>query len=253
MTVPLVPRAQESQPGTGPDSSSRRASSHQPPASSIQLSARGLGRDYPTPHGLITVLDGVDLDLAAGETLAIVGPSGSGKSTLLGLLAGLDRPSRGQVTLEGQDLVAMADGEASAFRGRRMGFIFQSHQLLPALTAQENVQAPLDIAGAPDAAARARVWLGKVGLEGRHDHRPRQLSGGEQQRVAVARALAADPAIVFADEPTGSLDRRTGTAVADLLFTLAASHRTTLVLVTHDEQLAARCSRIVHMQDGRIA
>lgn len=219
----------------------------------MTLRARGLGRDYPTPHGPITVLDGVDLDLAAGETLAIVGPSGSGKSTLLGLLAGLDRPSRGQVTLEDQDLAAMDDGEASAFRGRRMGFIFQSHQLLPALTAQENVQAPLDIAGAPDAAARARVWLGKVGLEGRHDHRPRQLSGGEQQRVAVARALAAEPAIVFADEPTGSLDRRTGAAIADLLFTLAAGHRTTLVLVTHDEQLAARCSRIVHMQDGRLA
>ncbi len=216
------------------------------------LSAHGLGRDYPTPHGDITVLDGVDLDLAAGETLAIVGPSGSGKSTLLGLLAGLDKPSRGSVTLEGRDLANMGDAEASAFRGRRMGFVFQSHRLLPALTAQENVQAPLDLANAADAAARSRAWLAKVGLEGRHDHRPRQLSGGEQQRVAVARALAHDPAIVFADEPTGSLDRRTGTILADLLFQLAASNRTTLVLVTHDEQLASRCARIVHMGDGRI-
>ena len=217
------------------------------------LSAHGLGRDYPTPHGDITVLDGVDLDLAAGETLAIVGPSGSGKSTLLGLLAGLDRPSRGSVTIEGRDLASFGDAEASAFRGRRMGFVFQSHRLLPALTAQENVQAPLDLAGAAEAASRARAWLAKVGLEGRHDHRPRQLSGGEQQRVAVARALVHEPAILFADEPTGSLDRRTGAAVADLLFALAANHRTTLVLVTHDEQLAARCGRIVRMQVGRIA
>ncbi len=217
------------------------------------LSARSLGRDYPAPHGQITVLDGVDLDLAAGETLALVGPSGSGKSTLLGLLAGLDQPSRGHVTIEGQDLAGMSDAVASAFRGRRMGFVFQSHRLLPALTALENVQAPLDLAGAPDATQRAAAWLTKVGLGGRGGHRPRQLSGGEQQRVAVARALAHDPAIVFADEPTGSLDRRTGSAVADLLFGLAASHGTTLVLVTHDEQLAARCSRVLHMSDGRIA
>lgn len=217
------------------------------------LAARGLGRDYPTPHGPITVLDGVDLELAAGETIAIVGPSGSGKSTLLGLLAGLDRPSRGSVAIAGRDLAAMSDAEASAFRGQRCGFVFQSHRLLPALTAQENVQAPLDLAGAADAPARARAWLEKVGLGGRHDHRPRQLSGGEQQRVAVARALAHAPDIVFADEPTGSLDRRTGAAVAELLFDLARDHRATLVVVTHDEQLAARCARTVRMQDGRIA
>jgi putative ABC transport system ATP-binding protein len=219
----------------------------------VILQASGLGRDYPTPHGALTVLDGVDLQLAAGETLAIVGPSGSGKSTLLGLLAGLDRPSRGTVAIEGRDLAAMADAEASAFRARRMGFIFQSHRLLPALTAIENVRAPLDLGGAADAAPRAAAWLDKVGLAGRHEHRPRQLSGGEQQRVAVARALAHDPAIVFADEPTGSLDRRTGDTVADLLFGLAADHRATLVLVTHDERLAARCARIVRMADGRIA
>ncbi len=217
------------------------------------LSARGLGRDYPTPHGAITVLDAVDLDLHAGESLAIVGPSGSGKSTLLGLLAGLDRPTRGTVAVEGHDLATMSDAAASAFRGARMGFVFQSHRLLPALTAQENVQAPLDIAGASNAGQRATDWLVRVGLGDRWNHRPRQLSGGEQQRVAVARALVNDPAIIFADEPTGSLDRRTGATVADLLFQLTAGGSSSLVLVTHDEQLAARCARVVRMQDGRIA
>jgi putative ABC transport system ATP-binding protein len=219
----------------------------------MTLVATGLGRDYPTPHGPLTVLHAVDLRLAAGETVAIVGPSGSGKSTLLGLLAGLDRPSRGSILIEGRDPATMSDREASAFRAARMGFIFQSHRLLPALTAQENVATPLELAGATDAGPRARAWLDRVGLGGRHDHRPRQLSGGEQQRVAVARALAHDPAIVFADEPTGSLDQRTGAAVADLLFSLARERNATLVLVTHDENLAARCARIVRMQDGRIA
>ena len=219
----------------------------------MTLVATGLGRDYPTPHGPLTVLHAVDLQLAAGETVAIVGPSGSGKSTLLGLLAGLDRPSRGSILIEGRDPATMSDREASAFRAARMGFIFQSHRLLPALTAQENVATPLELAGARDAGPRARAWLDRVGLGGRHDHRPRQLSGGEQQRVAVARALAHDPAIVFADEPTGSLDQRTGAAVADLLFSLARERNATLVLVTHDENLAARCARIVRMLDGRIA
>jgi putative ABC transport system ATP-binding protein len=217
------------------------------------LSATGLGRDYATPQGSLTVLDGVDLELKAGESLALVGPSGSGKSTLLGLLAGLDQPTRGTVLVEGRDLAAMSDAEASAFRGARMGFVFQSHRLLPALNALENVRAPLDIAGAPDAQAKAIEWLDRVGLAGRHEHRPRQMSGGEQQRVAVARALAHGPAIVFADEPTGSLDRRTGSTVADLLFELAHSRGTTLVVVTHDEQLAARCQRILRLADGRIA
>lgn len=217
------------------------------------LSASGLGRDYNAPHGVITVLDGVDLGIAAGESLAIVGPSGSGKSTLLGLLAGLDRPSRGRIEIAGKDLATMSDREASAFRGARMGFVFQSHRLLPALSALENVRAPLDLAGAADGTARAHEWLDRVGLAGRHEHRPRQLSGGEQQRVAVARALAHHPAIVFADEPTGSLDSRTGATVAELLFDLAHSRGTTLIVVTHDEQLAARCQRIVRMADGRIA
>lgn len=217
------------------------------------LSATSLGRDYATPQGNLTVLDGVDLELQAGESLALVGPSGSGKSTLLGLLAGLDQPTRGSVLIEGRDLATMSDAEASAFRGARMGFVFQSHRLLPALSALENVRAPLDIAGAADATARASAWLDRVGLAGRHDHRPRQMSGGEQQRVALARALAHDPAIVFADEPTGSLDRRTGSAVADLLFELARNQRTTLVVVTHDEQLAARCQRVLRLADGRIA
>ncbi len=219
----------------------------------MTLVATGLGRDYPTPHGPLTVLHDVDLRLTAGETVAIIGPSGSGKSTLLGLLAGLDRPSRGSVLIEGRDPAAMSDREASAFRAARMGFIFQSHRLLPALTAQENVATPLELAGSAEASVRARAWLDRVGLGGRHDHRPRQLSGGEQQRVAVARALAHDPAIVFADEPTGSLDQRTGAAVADLLFSLARERNATLVLVTHDEALAARCARVVRMQDGRIA
>lgn len=216
------------------------------------LAAEGLGRDYPAPAGAITVLDGVDLVFTSGESVAVAGPSGSGKSTLLGLLAGLDRPTRGRVLVEGRDLASQSDAEASAFRGRRMGFVFQSHRLLPALSALENVQAPLDLAGVADAPRRAREWLARVGLEARLGHLPRQMSGGEQQRVAVARALVHDPAIVFADEPTGSLDRRTGDPIADLLFALAAERGATLVVVTHDERLAARCTRIVRMADGRV-
>ncbi len=215
------------------------------------LSTHHLSRDYPTPHGPLTVLEDITLALAPGESLAVVGPSGSGKSTLLGLLAGLDRPSRGRVEIEGRDLAGFSDGESAAFRARRMGFVFQSHRLLPALSALENVRTPLDLAGAANAETRAATWLERVGLAARCDHRPQQLSGGEQQRVAVARALANDPALVFADEPTGSLDQRTGADLAELLFTLAAERRTTLVVVTHDERLAARCARRLRLVDGR--
>ncbi len=216
------------------------------------LSAHHLGRDYPTPSGPLTVLDGITFSLEAGESLAVVGPSGSGKSTLLGLLAGLDQPSRGRIEIEGRDLSAFSDSESAAFRARRMGFVFQSHRLLPALSALENVRTPLDLAGAADATTRAIAWLERVGLGARRDHQPRQLSGGEQQRVAVARALANDPALIFADEPTGSLDQRTGADLADLLFSLAAERRTTLVLVTHDERVAARCARQLRLVDGRV-
>ena len=217
----------------------------------MMLQAEHVGRDYPTPQGPLTVLDDVNLVLAAGSTLAIVGPSGSGKSTLLGLLAGLDRPTRGHVLIDGQNLADMNDTEASAFRGQRMGFVFQSHRLLPVLTAEENVAAPLRIAGVPDG-GRARAALQRVGLGHRLDHRPQQLSGGEQQRVAVARAMVHEPALLFADEPTGNLDHKTGAGIADLLFALAAERQTTLILVTHDETLASRCAHIVRMADGRI-
>jgi len=200
----------------------------------------------------LVILDDINLAINAGESLAIVGPSGSGKSTLLGLLAGLDLPSSGEVWLDGQSLFALDEEGRAALRARSVGFVFQSFQLLPGLTALENVALPLELAGRGDALERALHWLRRVGLEPRRRHYPAQLSGGEQQRVALARAFAGDPRVLFADEPTGNLDARTGAAVIELLFELNTQAATTLVLVTHDASLAARCGRQVELAEGRI-
>ncbi|OGR95142.1 MAG: hypothetical protein A2902_02085 [Elusimicrobia bacterium RIFCSPLOWO2_01_FULL_64_13] len=216
------------------------------------LKATGLVKEFASGNGVIRVLDRVDLEIRKGESAAVMGPSGSGKSTLLSLLAGLDRPTEGEVFFGGASLGRMKEGELSRLWGRRIGFIFQSYHLLPALTAEENVRAPLDLAGDRDADAKAREWLAKVGLSDRAGHRPVQLSGGEQQRVALARALSPGPELLFADEPTGNLDARTGREMADLLFALALERGTTLVLVTHEESLAGRTGRIIHLREGRI-
>jgi putative ABC transport system ATP-binding protein len=216
------------------------------------VSAHALSQRVATAAGTLTILSDVDLVVQAGETLAITGASGSGKSTLLGLLAGLDRPSAGEIRLFGQALGALDEDARARLRAGRVGFVFQSFQLLPALTALENVLLPLELGGLADARGRAMHWLDRVGLAARATHTPRQLSGGEQQRVAIARAFATDPHVVFADEPTGNLDAETGARIIDLLIELNASARTTLVLVTHDEALAARCQRRLHLVAGRI-
>jgi putative ABC transport system ATP-binding protein len=200
----------------------------------------------------LTILDSVTFDVAPGATIAIVGASGSGKTTLLGLLAGLDRPTSGDVMIDGVALSALDQDGCAAMRQRLLGFVFQSFQLLPALTALENVMLPLELAGAADAAERARSWLARVGLARRTAHYPRQLSGGEQQRVAIARAFAGDPKILMADEPTGNLDGATGIEVADLMFRLNREHDTTLLLVTHDINIASRCERRLSLALGRL-
>ncbi len=200
----------------------------------------------------LTILDGVSFAVEAGATIAIVGASGSGKTTLLGLLAGLDQPTSGEVHVDGQALSTLDEDARAALRQRVLGFVFQSFQLLPALTALENVMLPLELAGADDSEARARVWLERVGLAKRVTHYPRQLSGGEQQRVAIARAFAGEPKLLMADEPTGNLDGATGVDVADLMFRLNREHGTTLVLVTHDLVLAGRCGRRLSLAAGRL-
>ena len=220
------------------------------PASSLR--AERLGKRVVLPSHALTILDEVDFAIAPGEAVAIIGASGSGKSTLLGLLAGLDTPSSGRAWLDGIDLATLDEDGRARLRGARVGFVFQSFQLLPMLDALENVALPLERAGRDDAAARARAILERVGLGERVDHYPRQLSGGEQQRVAIARAFVAQPAVLFADEPTGNLDADTGGRIADLLFELNAAHGTTLVLVTHDATLAARCSRRLVLAGGRL-
>jgi putative ABC transport system ATP-binding protein len=225
------------------------------PADSTQfpiVAARALSQRVATADGPLVILSEVELAVKAGETLAITGASGSGKSTLLGLLAGLDQPSSGELFLLGQNLSALDEDARARLRAGRIGFVFQSFQLLPALTALENILLPLELAGRPDARERAAHWLDRVGLAARGGHTPRQLSGGEQQRVAIARAFATDPEIVFADEPTGNLDAETGARIIDLLFELNASAHTTLILVTHDDALAARCQRRIHLVAGRM-
>ncbi|MGA8277237.1 MAG: ATP-binding cassette domain-containing protein [Rhodanobacteraceae bacterium] len=217
------------------------------------LMANELSKAVDGPAGRLVILDRVNLEVARGSSVAIAGASGSGKTTLLGLLAGLDTPSGGSVTFVGQDLNTLDEEARARLRRRLVGFVFQSFHLLPALSAQENVMLPLELEGRDDARERARAALADVGLATRIEHYPHQLSGGEQQRVALARAFVHGPELLFADEPTGNLDRRTGHAVGDLLFALNREHATTLVLVTHDANLAARCNRILELADGRIA
>jgi putative ABC transport system ATP-binding protein len=216
------------------------------------LKAEDLCKQVSSPEGPLTIVDGVSFDIAAGESVAVTGPSGAGKSTLLALLAGLDLPTAGKVWLDGVDLTTLDEDGRARLRAQRVGFVFQSFHLIPALTALENVMLPLELAGRPDARAAATQTLGRVGLMERTGHYPRQLSGGEQQRVAIARAFVTRPAVLFADEPTGNLDTVTGARVGELLFELNANAHTTLVLVTHDASLGARCARALHMEAGRV-
>ena len=216
------------------------------------VKAENLSKQVSSPEGALTIVQGVSLEIASGESVAIVGASGAGKSTLLALLAGLDLPTTGRVLLEGTDLTGLDEDGRARLRAQRVGFVFQSFHLIPALTALENVMLPLELAGRRDARSSALETLGRVGLESRTGHYPRQLSGGEQQRVALARAFVTRPAVLFADEPTGNLDTATGTRIGELLFELNAQAHVTLILVTHDRALAARCRRIVTMEAGRI-
>jgi putative ABC transport system ATP-binding protein len=218
----------------------------------IILKASGVGKQVTTGTTELTILSGVSFEVGAGESVAIVGVSGSGKSTLLGLLAGLDTPSAGSVRIDGHDLTTLDEDGRAALRGRMVGFVFQSFQLLPAMTALENVMLPLELAGAADAAAPARTMLERVGLAGRLHHYPKQLSGGEQQRVAIARAFVTRPKLLLADEPTGNLDAATGQQVIELLFELNRESGTTLLLVTHDEAITARCDRVLRLAAGRL-
>ncbi|KQY54851.1 ABC transporter ATP-binding protein [Lysobacter sp. Root494] len=216
------------------------------------LEVTGLGKRVPLPAGELTILDDVGFTIERGDAVAIVGASGSGKSTLLALMAGLDVPSRGRVVLEGEPMSTLDEDGRARVRGEKVGFVFQSFQLLPSLTALENVMLPLELRGDADAETPARAILSQVGLGERLGHYPRQLSGGEQQRVALARAFVTRPSLLFADEPTGNLDTRTGQAIIELLFDLNAAAGTTLVLVTHDEHLAQRCNRMLRLDGGRL-
>lgn len=200
----------------------------------------------------LDILSGVNLEVSTGESIAIVGKSGSGKSTLLSLLAGLDGASTGHILIHGQDLSSMSEDGRAEIRNKHVGFVFQNFQLLPHLSALDNVMLPLELTGDEDAQSKAKSWLDKVGLADRLDHQPNQLSGGEQQRVAIARAFACEPDILFADEPTGNLDEQTGSKIEDLLFELNSELGTTLILVTHDEELAKKCQRQVHLEDGQL-
>ena len=216
------------------------------------LNVQHLSKVVPSAEGELTILEQIDFDLARGASLAIVGISGSGKSTLLGLLAGLDLPSSGEISLAGHQLTRLDEDQRARVRAEHVGFVFQSFQLLDSLNALENVMLPLELEGRDDAGKRARELLQRVGLGQRLTHYPRQLSCGEQQRVAIARAFAADPDVLFADEPTGNLDSHTGERISDLLFQLNQERGTTLVLVTHDARLAARCQRQIRLEGGQL-
>jgi putative ABC transport system ATP-binding protein len=216
------------------------------------LKAENVTKKVSSPEGTLTILAEVDLQIAAGETVAIVGASGAGKSTLLALLAGLDEPSSGRVWLNGAELTALDEDGRAAVRARHVGFVFQSFHLVPSLTAIENVMLPLELAGLPNARGAAAEVLAQVNLSPRREHYPRQLSRGEQQRVAIARAFVTRPALLFADEPTGNLDSVTGERIIDLLFDLNKATHTTLVVVTHDQAIAQRCSRIIKIEAGRL-
>ncbi|MCG2584678.1 ABC transporter ATP-binding protein [Massilia sp. TS11] len=216
------------------------------------IAVSGLSKRVQDASGALTILDQVDFTVQAAETLAIVGASGSGKSTLLGLLAGLDSPSSGKVLLTGVDLYALDEDGRAAFRKEKLGFVFQSFQLLAHLTALENVMLPLELKGDREARAKAEAMLARVGLSSRLRHYPKFMSGGEQQRVALARAFVTEPPLLFADEPTGSLDAATGEQVIELMFTLNRERGSTLVLVTHDPSIAARCGRTITIAAGRL-
>ena len=223
------------------------------PDPKIIVCAEHLCKRVTSPEGLLTILDDISFSAGTAEALAIVGVSGSGKSTLLGLLAGLDLPTQGRVTLDGVDLNTLDEDGRARLRSERVGFVFQSFQLLPSLTALENVMLPLELADRSDAEAAAQQVLERVGLDHRLGHYPNQLSGGEQQRVAIARAFAPQPGVLFADEPTGNLDRQTATRISDLLLSLTAESATTLIVVTHDERIVGGCNRIITLEAGRLS
>jgi len=216
------------------------------------LAAHELSKEVSSPEGTLTILSDVSFTISAGESVAVVGPSGAGKSTLLALLAGLDLPTTGHVTLSSANLSSLDEDGRAQLRAANVGFVFQSFHLVPSLNALENVMLPLELAGRADARKVAQDIIGKVGLQDRWSHYPAQLSGGEKQRVAIARAFATEPAVLFADEPTGNLDSRTGANIMALMFDLNRSSRTTLVLVTHDQGLAERCDRILSLDVGKL-
>ncbi len=220
--------------------------------SKVIVQAEKLGKQVASPEGSLIILEDINFSIHEGETLAIIGVSGSGKSTLIGLMAGLDIPSAGRIILDGTDLNSLDEDGRAMMRNQRVGFVFQSFQLLPGLTALENVMLPLELAGTTDPGTEARERLSEVGLADRIHHYPSQLSGGEQQRVAIARAFAGHPRILFADEPTGNLDQKTARQVIDLLFKLNADRNTTLVMVTHDAAIADHCARVLTLAGGRI-
>jgi putative ABC transport system ATP-binding protein len=216
------------------------------------LSAQGLSKQVSSPEGTLTILSNVSFDIRRGESVAVVGPSGAGKSTLLALLAGLDLPSSGHVTLDGANLSELDEDGRARIRAENVGFVFQSFHLVPSLNALENVMLPLELAGNRDARTVSKEIIRKVGLGDRWSHYPAQLSGGEKQRVAIARAFATEPAVLFADEPTGNLDARTGATILELMFELNRNSSTTLVLVSHDTALAERCDRIISLDAGKL-
>ena len=216
------------------------------------IELRGVTKSVPSGAGTLTILHPIDMTIAAGTVAAITGPSGSGKSTLLGLVAGLDAPTAGQVIIDGIEITSLSEDALARLRGTRIGFVFQFFHLLPSLTAYENVLVPMEIAGVREAAARATTLLDEVGLAERGHHYPSQLSGGEQQRVAIARALANEPPLLLADEPTGNLDTSTGHSIIELLLGINRMRKTTLVLVTHDPELAARADMAIALRDGRV-
>jgi len=218
----------------------------------VVLQANGISKQVSSPEGSLTILSAVSFQIFAGESVAVVGPSGAGKSTLLALLAGLDLPSDGHVVLKGANLSELTEDGRAGVRAESVGFVFQSFHLVPSLNALENVMLPLELAGHDDARSAARKIIEQVGLADRWSHYPSQLSGGEKQRVAIARAFATEPAVLFADEPTGNLDSRTGANIMELMFELNRNSSTTLILVTHDKSLAQRCDRVIALDAGRL-